>query len=94
MRTINSAEFINDQLSREQLIDSRINLITRQIEGYEKLMEGAQSLVKCVNSYNLCASLVEQLKYHSSAAFFDPIENMEKAECKPAKELTWNLNDD
>jgi len=73
MKTINSTEYITAKLSIESLVDSRINLIERQLVGYEKLMEGGMSLVKSVNSYNLCSSLLEQLKYHSSAAFFDPI---------------------
>jgi len=87
MKSIEQLRFLNEELTKIQLIESRILLINKQIEGYEKLMESGQSLIKCVNSYNLCCSLVEQLKYHSAAAFFDPVDSLEKPEGMSCKEI-------
>lgn len=69
-----------DEESRQAALDM---LISTQIQGLEKLMEGNGAHVKSALAYNRCVGLIEQLKYYAYAAY-RPADKTLDREINPA----------
>jgi hypothetical protein len=72
MKKLEEVKAIKEQLNEENRQAVLDTLIAIQIEGLEKILEGNGGYVKSAMAYNMCAGLIDQLKYYSSACFRDP----------------------
>ena len=72
MKKLNEVEKIKTQLSEESRQAVLDDLITKQIETLEKMLENNGGYVKSPVAYNMCAGLIDQLKFYSIACFKDP----------------------
>ena len=72
MKKLDEVKTIKEQLNEENRQSVLDSLIAIQIEGLEKLLEGNGGYVKSAMAYNMCAGLIDQLKYYSSECFRDP----------------------
>lgn len=90
MERADVTEVLLTELSAQQIIESRILLISEQLDGLERLIETGRSTMKCPTCWNTAAGLIDQLRFHIPAIWYtaeETLNNIEKRECEPVKEF-------
>lgn len=71
MKPLNEVTVINEQRRKLERIQAVQLMLLQQIKVIEDIMENNNDLVKSAMAYNHSAGLIEQLKLHACAAFFE-----------------------
>ncbi len=69
MKQLNELEHLKAMMTEDQRQESLDYLLNAQIESIERLLETNASYVKSPVAYNMCAGLLDQLKFYAWGAF-------------------------
>lgn len=78
MKRLDTNEHLLAQLAQESRRATLLELIDKQLDGLERLLETNVAQVQDAGAYNIAAGYVEQLRFWSAAAFFSPENNLDK----------------